>query len=61
MVTDRRLLVIYKSEGDLNQFRSLKKLTPENVFGSEVCWIYIVSIWSPGYNKYEKTPTVKYF
>lgn len=37
MVTDRRLLVIYKSEGDLNQFRSLKKLTPENVFGSEVC------------------------
>lgn len=60
MVTDRRLLVIYKSEGDLNQFRSLKKLTPENVFGSEVCWINIVSI-CPGYNKYEKTPTVKYF
>lgn len=60
MVTDRRLLAIYKSEGDLNQFRSLKKLIPENVFGSEVCWIYIVSI-CPGYNKYEKTRTVKYF
>lgn len=37
MVTDRRLLVIYKSEGDLNQFLSLKKLIQENVFGSEVC------------------------